>query len=72
MPQRTCPTGFQVELVPVNLCEASERQTDYVPVDGAQVRLVLQRIAQDLEGQAADCGSQREGPELRVEIAWLI
>lgn len=50
------------ELVAVNLSEASERETDYVPVDRAQVRLVLQRIAQDLEGQAADGGSQREGP----------
>ena len=50
------------ELVAVNLSEASERETDYVPVDRAQVRLVLQRIAQDLEGQAAGGGSQREGP----------
>src|SRR6266852_4184792 len=50
------------ELVAVSLREPSESETEYVPVDRAQVRLVLQRIAQDLEGQAAGGGSQREGP----------
>ena len=50
------------ELVAVNLSEASERETEYVPVDRSQVRLVLQRIAQDLERQAAGGGSQQEGP----------
>ena len=50
------------ELVAVNLRESSERETEYVPVDRAQVRVVLQRIAQDLEGQAAGGGSPREGP----------
>ena len=50
------------ELVAVTLSEASERETEYVPVDHAQVRLVLQRIAQDLEGQVAGSGSQQEGP----------
>ena len=50
------------ELVAVNLSEASERKTEYVPVDRAQVRLVLQRIAGDLERHAAGGGSQEEGP----------
>jgi len=50
------------ELVAVNLNDASERETEYIPLDPAQVRLVLQRIAHDLERQAADGGSQREGP----------
>jgi len=50
------------EFVAVNLNEATERETEYVPVDRAQVRLVLQRIAQQLEGHAAGGGAQREGP----------
>jgi hypothetical protein len=50
------------ELVAVNLSETSGRETEYVPVDRAQVRLVLQRIAQDLERQATGDGSQQQGP----------
>jgi len=47
--------------VAVNLNEATDTKTHFIPVDHAQVRLVLQRIAYDLEGRATAGGSQREG-----------
>ena len=50
------------ESVAVNLNEVTESETHYVPVDHAEVRLVLQRIAHDLEGRVTAGGSQREGP----------
>ena len=50
------------EFMAVNLREQRERETEYVPVNRAQAGLVLQRLAQDLDGQAASGGSQREGP----------
>jgi len=50
------------EFVAVNLNDATEKETEYVPVDHAHVRSVLQRIAQELEGQAACAEAQREGP----------
>jgi len=49
------------EFVAANLNDATERETEYVPVDHAQVRLVLQRIAQELEGEAAGGVSERKG-----------
>jgi hypothetical protein len=52
------------ELVVVNLREPTELQTEYVAVDRAQVRHVLQRMARELEGLAAGSGVQREGPAL--------
>jgi hypothetical protein len=41
------------EPVTVNLGEPGERATEYVAVDTAQVRHVLQRLARDLEDLAA-------------------
>jgi len=41
------------ELVTVNLHEPSEVTTEFVAVDKAQVRFVMQRLARDLEDLAA-------------------
>lgn len=49
------------ELVAANLCEPTEPHTEYVPVERAQVRQVLQRMARDLEDLAAGSDAQREG-----------
>jgi hypothetical protein len=62
------------ELVTVNLAEPGERPTEYVLVDRAQIRQVLQRIARDLEDLAARSGAQPEGPGLsrRARLADLL
>jgi hypothetical protein len=52
------------ELVAVNLGEPGARSVEYVPVNRAQVRQVLQRIARDLEDLAAHSGAQDEEPGL--------
>jgi hypothetical protein len=52
------------ELVAVSLAEPGELPAEYIPVDRAQVRQVLQRIARDLEDLATRSGAQREGPAL--------
>jgi hypothetical protein len=41
------------DFVAVNLCEATDPQTEYVGVDRAQVRQVLQDIAREIDGLAA-------------------
>jgi hypothetical protein len=48
------------ELVAVNVREPSELPAEYVPVDRAQVRQVLQRIARDLEDLATRNGAQSD------------
>jgi hypothetical protein len=62
------------EFVAVNLGEPTELQTEYVPVDRAQVCHVLRRIARELEGLAAGSGTQTEGPALtrRERLADLV
>jgi hypothetical protein len=62
------------ELVAVNVRGPGELSTEYVPVDRAQVRHVLQRIARDLEDRAAGSGAQSEGPGLsrRERLADLL
>jgi hypothetical protein len=60
------------ELVAVNLSEASERETEYVPVDRPKYvwcSSASPRISNDKQ-PAAD--PSKRDPELRVEIAWLI
>ena len=62
------------ELVAVNLNEGTDTKTHFIPVDHAQVRSVLQRIAHDLEGRATAGGSQREGAVIprRARLADLL
>ena len=50
------------ELVAVNLRETSELATEYVPVDQAQVRQLMRRLARDLEDLAVANGTPSEGP----------
>jgi hypothetical protein len=62
------------EPVAVNLREPGELPTEYVPVDRAQVRQVLQRIARDLEDLATCSRAQAEGtaPSRREHLADLL
>jgi hypothetical protein len=50
------------EFVAVNLREAADPQTDYVPADRAQVRQVLQRIAREIEGLATGSAPANDEP----------
>jgi hypothetical protein len=50
------------EVVPVNLREATDPQTEYVPADRAQVRQVLQEIAREIEGLAAGSAPANDEP----------
>jgi hypothetical protein len=49
------------QLVAANVREPAELAAEYVPVDRAQIRQVLQRIARDLEDLAASGGEQSAG-----------
>jgi len=62
------------EFVALNLNDATERETEYVPVDHAQVRLVLQLIAKELEGDASGgvSGRKAEMTSRRERLADLL
>ncbi|MBV9173829.1 MAG: hypothetical protein JOZ81_27520 [Chloroflexi bacterium] len=46
----------------VNLRDTSELATEYVPVDRAQVRQLMRRLARDLEDLPVRNGTPTEGP----------
>ena len=62
------------EVVAVNLREATDPQTEYVPADPAQVRQVLQEIAREIEGLAAESSPASDEPSAsrRERLARLL
>jgi len=62
------------EFVAVNLSEATDPQTEYVPADRAQVRQVLQEIAREIEGLAAESSPASDEPSAsrRERLASLL
>jgi hypothetical protein len=62
------------EFVAVNLSEATDRQTEYVVADRAQVRHVLQEIAREIEGLAAGSTPANDvpGSSRRERLASLL
>jgi len=62
------------ELVTVNLRDTNDLATEYVPVDRAQVRQLMRRLARDLEDLAVGNGTPTEGPTFarREHLADLV